>query len=177
MVLGVLDSVEVTHGYKIYRHINDWRAETWTNIKPGSIYHALTYLEKHGYIDNAGVKMESSGPAALSYRINAKGRDELHRLIRLALVSYDQLELAAGLAWMHLLSREEALALAKQRVKQYEQTCALMHTLPREENYTTPDKNPEIIESWTVMLEAMASWSKTFAAHIEAGRYRFAGEK
>lgn len=177
MVLGVLDSTESIHGYKIYRHINQWRAETWTNIKPGSVYHALTYLEKKGYIHNAGVKAESGGPAALSYRINEKGRDELRRLIKQALVSYNQEEFTAGIAWMHLLPRSEVLSLAKQRLAQYEETCKFMRTLPREDEPSSPDKHPEIIDSWTALLDTTLNSSKLFVAHIEAGRYRFDGEE
>lgn len=176
MVLGILDSTETIHGYKIYRSINDWRAETWTNIKPGSIYHALSYLEKNSYIDTAGLKTDSGGPAALSYRINSKGREELHRLIKQAFVSYDQEEFTAGLAWMHLLTRQEVLDLAKQRLAQYEETRTFMRSLPREDEPTSPDKHPEIIDSWTAIFDITAAWTKSFIAHLEAGLYRFKGE-
>ncbi|HSD56304.1 MAG TPA: PadR family transcriptional regulator [Candidatus Saccharimonadales bacterium] len=176
MVLGVINSSKIIHGYKIYRHINSWRAETWTDIKPGSIYHALTHLEKKGLINNAGTKPDSGGPAALSYRINSQGREELLRLINDALLSYDQEEFAAGLAWMHLLTRREVLQLARQRLGQYEKTCDFMRTLPREEYPSTPDKHPEIIDSWTVQFDATAEWLKKFVAHIEAGKYRFKDE-
>lgn len=176
MVLGVLNASETTHGYKIYRSINGWRAETWTNIKPGSIYHALTSLEKNGLIENTGLKLDSGGPAAMSYRINARGKEELHALIKQAFASYDQEEFTAGLAWMHLLSRDEVLVLARERLTNFKQTCMFMRTLPREEMPSSPDKHPEIIDSWTTLFDAMASWLETFIAHIEAGRYQFKGE-
>jgi DNA-binding PadR family transcriptional regulator len=176
MVLGVLETSPSLHGYKIYRHINEWRAETWTSVKPGSIYHALTYLEKNGYIDNAGVKIDSSGPSAMSYAINDLGREELHQLIKGALVSYDQEIFTAGIAWMHLLKREEVVGLIKQRLEQYEQTCAFMRTLPREETPSSPDKHPEILDSWTTLFDATAVWLQTFIEHIETGRYHFKDE-
>ena len=176
MVLGILDTSEKLHGYVIYRRINEWRAETWTAIKPGSIYHALAYLEKKGLIDNAGIKAESGGPSATSYSINPRGKDALRQLIRSALTSYDQEEFTAGLAWMHLLSRAEVTLLAKQRLKQYIQTCAFMRTLPREEMPSSPDKHPEILDSWTTIFDATATWLETFIAHLEAGHYHFEGE-
>lgn len=176
MVLGVLESSTSLHGYKIYRHINDWRAETWTAIKPGSIYHALTYLEKNGYIDNAGLKPDSGGPSATRYSINNDGREELYKLIRDALTSYDQEFFTAGVAWMHLLSRDEVLTLALQRLEQYKQTSSFMRTLPREEMPTTPDKHPEILDSWTALYDATAKWLESFVGHIKAGRYHFKDE-
>jgi DNA-binding PadR family transcriptional regulator len=177
MVLGVLNSTGEIHGYKIYRLITGWRSETWTNIKPGSIYHALTSLEKKSFIDNTGLKPDSGGPAATHYRVNMRGKEELLLLIRQALISYDQEEFTAGLAWMHLLSRNEATTLAKQRLKQYEQTCAFLRTLPREKKPSTPDKHPEIIGSWTAIFDATTAWLKEFISHLEAGRYHFEGEE
>lgn len=176
MVLGVLSTAETTHGYMIFRRIHDWQSETWTDIKPGSIYHALTYLDKKGLVDNKGIKTESKGPAATSYKINERGLEELQTLIREALISYDQETFTAGLAWMHLLPRSEVLALARQRLQQFEATCQFMRALPREDKPQSPDKHPEIIESWTAIFDATVEWSRTFIAHIEAGKYTFEGE-
>lgn len=173
MVLGVLDAASTVHGYKIYRQINEWRADTWTSIKPGSIYHALTSLEKKGMVDYAGVKAEKSGPSAMTYTINDRGRNELRHLIKQALVSYDQEEFSAGLAWMHLLRREEVIALVKQRLEQYEQTCDFMRALPRDPHASRPDMHPEIIDSWTALFDATVTWMRHFLERLKNGQYRF----
>ena len=177
MVLGVLSTSEVAHGYTMYRQINGWRAETWTDVKPGSIYHALTYLQREGYIENAGRKKDSGGPAATSYRINSKGMTELRRLVSEALVSYDQEEFTAGLAWMQVLPRAEVLSLARQRLKNFTEACQFMRTLPQDEHPVTPDKHPAIIGSWMAILDATAEWLRVFVAHIESGQYRFSDER
>lgn len=176
MVLGVLDSAGTIHGYKIYRQINEWRADTWTSIKPGSIYHALGSLEKRGMVDNAGIKVDRDGPSATTYVINTKGKSELRRLIKEALVSYDQEEFAAGLAWMHLLRRDEVISLVEQRLAHYEQTCIFMRNLPRDPHTSRPDMHPEIIDSWTVLFDATASWMKHFLWRLKNGQYHFSDE-
>lgn len=173
MVLGILqDSDSDMHGYSILRQLNSWRAETWTNIKPGSVYHALGQFEKHGLAENSGTK-QSGGPEATSYKITEKGRHELRQLLQKALISYDQEEFAAGLAWMHVLPRNEVLSLARQRRDAHREACAFLDTLPRDDSPEIPSRHPEIIGSWHALFAAAAEWQTGFVQRLEKGAYTF----
>lgn len=175
MVLGILHDSGESHGYTILRQLNAWSSDTWTNVKPGSVYHALAQLEKKGFAKNRGVK-QSKGPSLTTYTITDKGTAELHHLLQQALVSYDQEEFAAGLAWMHLLKRAEVIELAKNRLQAHQETGAFMRTLPRDTRPQTPAKHPEIIESWTALFAAAETSTRLLIEHLEAGSYHFLGE-
>ena len=175
MVLGILHDTDEAHGYTILQKLNSWQAETWTAIKPGSVYHALGQFEKHHLAENLGSK-QGGGPAATGYRITQKGKDELYTLVEKALVSYDQEEFAAGLAWMHILSRSKAVELAGQRLTAYHEICAFMDTLPRDDIPEEPSRHPEIIGSWQAIFTATTKWQEDFMKRIENGAYKFSDD-
>lgn len=176
MVLGILHDADETHGYTILQKLNSWQAETWTSIKPGSVYHALGQLEKHHLAENTGSK-QGGGPAATGYKITQAGKQELYGLIEKALVSYDQEEFTAGLAWMHLLPRKKVVDLTKQRLEAYYELNAFMATLPQESIPKIPSENPEIIGSWQAIFAATTTWQEGFLKRIESGSHRFKDEQ
>lgn len=176
MVLGAVDSQREAHGYWVYRELRSWQAETWSKVRPGSIYHALTQLTKQGMLRSTGTSSGKGGPARTNYRVTATGRTELIRLVEEALIDYDQEDFAAGLAFMHLLPRARAVELAKRRLAMHEEAVAFMSTLPTEQRPTTPAKHPEIVGSWTMLLHATESWLRGFVNRLEQGDYQFADE-
>jgi DNA-binding PadR family transcriptional regulator len=176
MVLGLVHQKKETHGYDVYREIMSWKAETWSKVRSGSIYHAFAQLEKEGFLEKRGYQKSKDGPAQARYAITVQGKVELMRLLRLSLITLDQEQFTAGLAFMHLLPRNEVIGLAKVRLKIYQQTCGFMDSLPQENLPTTPMTHPEIISSWAVLFEATLAWQKKFVEHLEAGRYTFLGE-
>lgn len=176
MVLGVMHQERITHGYTVYHALVSWQADTWTKIRPGSIYHALTQLEKEGRIINKGTAAGSKGSAKTLYEISASGEDELKKLVRLALVSYDQEQFTAGLAFMAVLTRQEAIDLAKERLHMHSETIDFMNTLPRSDTPDTPAQHLAIITSWTTIFSATHTWQKQFLQDLQRGKYTFAGE-
>lgn len=175
MILGILHDGREAHGYTILQKLNSWQAETWTSVKPGSVYHALGQFEKHHLAENTGNK-QGGGPAATSYKITTKGKQELYELIEKALLSYEQNEFTAGLAWMHLLPRSRVIELAKQRLESYYEINTFMDTLPQDEMPEIPSRNPEIITSWQALFMATTKWQEDFIKRIEGGAYRFQNE-
>lgn len=176
MVLGIVHQKKETHGYDVYREIMSWKAETWSKVRSGSIYHAFTQLEKQGFLQRKATEKSKDGPAKTSYSITASGEVELLGLIKRSLLSYEQEEFAAGIAFMHLLPRQIVIELAEQRLAQYQQTSDFLRALPRELQPTTPATHPEIIDSWTILFTATASWQQQFVNHLRDGRYTFKGE-
>ena len=41
LVLGVVRRHRSAHGYAVQRELMSWRVDTWTRVKPPSIYHAI----------------------------------------------------------------------------------------------------------------------------------------
>lgn len=74
-------SLKSTHGYEIQKFIQANHMDSWTKIQSGSIYHALSKLEKEGLIELSGTQ-EKRAKARKVYCITGQGREELKRMVR-----------------------------------------------------------------------------------------------
>lgn len=80
-------SVKATHGYEIQKYIQTTGAAVWAKIKSGSIYYAISKMEKSGEVEL--VKEEAHGSRVRRiYKITDKGRDELEKVINEELAKY-----------------------------------------------------------------------------------------
>jgi DNA-binding PadR family transcriptional regulator len=68
------------HGYDIRRWLTTSRADLWTDVKSGSVYHALSQLDREGLIE-LDERAVAVGRERIVYRITRSGRTELGRLI------------------------------------------------------------------------------------------------
>ncbi len=178
LILGILKRRGSAHGYRMYRDLVEWRVETWTIIRPGSIYHALTQMEKQGFIAEASpVTSKKLGPSKTEYTLSANGEEEFIRLLEASLRDINLIELSVGIAFMGYLPRQKVIALLKQRQEAQKQIPAFLHTLPTEEVPTTPAKHPELIRIWAdSYTDAVASTEKLIQA-IQSGKYIFKSEE
>lgn len=168
VVLGTLEMLGTSHGYEVHRTITSWKAHTWTNIRPGSIYHSLAQCEKEGLLKKKGASKNKKGPTAMRYTLTSQGRRELVHLVEEALVHYEQEEFTAGIAFMRLLPRQRVRTLVRTRLNTLEDIVVFLRKLPTEENASTPDKNPDIIDSWITVFESAAVWTRGFIKRLEA---------
>lgn len=74
-------SLKSTHGYEIQKFIQANHMDSWTKIQSGSIYHALSKLEKEGLIQLSGTQGKRA-KARKVYSITGRGREELKRMVR-----------------------------------------------------------------------------------------------
>lgn len=80
-------SVKATHGYEIQKYIQTTGAAVWAKIKSGSIYYALSKMEKSGEVEL--LKEEAHGSRVRRiYKITDKGRAELEKAINEELAKY-----------------------------------------------------------------------------------------
>jgi len=80
-------SVKATHGYEIQKYIQTAGFEIWAKVKSGSIYYALSKMEKNGEVEL--VKEEANGSRVRRiYKITDKGRNELEKVINEELSKY-----------------------------------------------------------------------------------------
>jgi DNA-binding PadR family transcriptional regulator len=82
MILGLVKWMQPVHGYDVRRELLSWRADSWANVQPGSIYHALRKLAEEGLLRQVGTAQVGARPARTSYEITAAGVDEFDCLLR-----------------------------------------------------------------------------------------------
>lgn len=178
LVLGAIKRRKVAHGYRIYRDLMDWRVETWTVVRPGSIYHAISQLEKQQLIKAAKSQInQKPGPAKTEYELTAAGEQEFLDLLEQALQGINLVELSVGIAFMEYLSRQRVIELLKERAKVQRQVPEFLKTLPIEEKPTTPSKHPELIRVWVDSYASAAVSTKKLITAIQSGKYVFKNEE
>ena len=174
LVLGSILRRGVSHGYAVYGDITAWYAETWTNVKPGSIYHAMSKLESQGMLRMANSAItEKLGPSRTEYAVTSEGEAEFTRLLEAALVSSDIQPFSAGIAFMDRLSRERVVALLQQRRNALEQSASFLRGLPTDESAADPSRHPELIGVWVHYVENEAKTTERIIGHIQEGKYAF----
>ncbi|MFH8571745.1 PadR family transcriptional regulator [Streptomyces sp. NPDC017993] len=180
LVLGAVRQHGRAHGYQVRNDLEYWGADEWSNAKPGSIYHALKQLAKHGLLlahDTA--PSTAGGPPRTEYEVTAAGETEFFTLLRAALSQHDQKVdvLSAGIGFLVDLPRAEAVALLGERVRALEEWRGTVT------EYYTPEEGPgqlghigEIMDMWVHSADSGAAWTRGLIERIEGGAYVFAGE-
>jgi len=180
LVLGAVRQHGRAHGYQVRNDLEFWGAHEWSNAKPGSIYHALKQMAKQGLLVAHEIAPSTvGGPPRTEYEITERGTEEFLSLLRGALVSYDQKMdiVCSGIGFIVHLTREEAVALLKQRVEGIEEWRRSVT------DYYTPEDGPEqlghigeIMHLWVHSADAGAEWTRGLIERIEGGAYTFEGE-
>lgn len=178
LVLGSILRRGISHGYAVYSDITSWHADSWTSVKPGSIYHALDKLESLEMTKST--KSEDSrkiGPSRKEYTITQQGEAEFITLLESALISFDIQEFSVGIAFMDTLSREKAMELLQQRRTELEKSINFLEGLPTEELPPDPSKHPELVGIWVGYVKNEAVTTESILRNLQAGKYMFKSEK
>lgn len=160
LVLGVVRMHGVAHGYAVHRELMSWRVDTWTAVKPPSIYHAVKQLEREGKLSATGPQSSPRGPARVAYRITAAGADEFFTLLEAALTNPDIEEFGAGIAFMQCLPKSRVRHLLDQRLQttraidgQLEEMKALWP------DPAAPPHAQHLLELWRGTFASQSSWT------------------
>ncbi|WP_181789840.1 PadR family transcriptional regulator [Streptomyces phytophilus] len=179
LVLGAVRRHGRAHGYQVRADLEYWGAHEWSNVKPGSIYHALKQMAKQDLLVAHEVAPSTAGgPPRTEYEMTAAGDAEYFRLLREALRRRDEKIdfLTAGVGFLVDLPRAEAIGLLKERVGAMEswRAAVLQHYSPQgSEDY---GHIGEIMRLWLHTAEAGAAWTRDLIARLEGGAYVMAGE-
>lgn len=178
LILGALKRRQTAHGYLVYRDLTEWRVQTWTTIRPGSIYHALTAMENQHLIQESSNKnSQKLGPSKTEFKLTIQGELEFEILLKEVLKDINLIELSVGIAFMEYLTREEVIELLKHRVSAQCKIPNYLQALPSEDIPSTPAKHPELIRIWSdTYTDATISTEKLIKA-IQSGKYIFKNEE
>jgi DNA-binding PadR family transcriptional regulator len=174
LVLGVVKLVGEAHGYVVRRELKSWSADSWANVQPGSIYHALKSLAKDGLLEPVGTAESEEGPARTTYRITAAGEHELQDLLHHALAdaTAGNDEVSAAVAMLNLVPRKQAVVLLKNRLAGLEgQLTPTRHGIDSMPEMGKPAHVSELFRLWLVHLEGQVRWTQELIERLEAGAY------
>ncbi|MFI9405004.1 PadR family transcriptional regulator [Nocardia sp. NPDC052316] len=173
LVLGVMRLRQPTYGYAVRRELLSWRAETWTNVKPGSIYHALKQLTQEGKLSAYGTEGSNQGPGRTLFQLTDEGEAEFRKLMDEALISIDMEELGAGIAFMDALPRAHVIEkLREQRRRSEEVRTGLLEMIPDFPARGEPPHATDLLELWSSVFGNLAGWTDGVLARLESGEYR-----
>lgn len=178
LVLGVMRNRQPTHGYAVRQELLSWRADTWTNVKPGSIYHALKQLTKEGRLRSLGTEGSAHGPGRTLFELTELGENEFRALMDEALVSVDMDEVGAALAFMSAFPREHVIE--KLRVQQARSRAVRDELLAMTDDYPgreEPPHFPDLLELWSSVFDNLTGWVSGVLQRLEAGEYRMVDDR
>ncbi|QFZ19970.1 PadR family transcriptional regulator [Saccharothrix syringae] len=171
LVLGVVRGYGRAHGYLIGNDLLSWGAGEWANVKWGSIYHALKQLTKDGCLTD-----HTTPPARTDYELTARGEAEYRRLLRDALRRPETRPdlLAAGLAMLPSLTRDEAVDLLTERLTALEARRDTARAQVRA--WGEPAHVRELYGLWEHTADGGAVWTRGLIGRLREGAYPMAGE-
>jgi DNA-binding PadR family transcriptional regulator len=177
LVLGVVRMRGQAHGYAVHRELFSWRVETWTSVKPGSIYHALNQLTKEGKLSDVGMEVTTQGPGRTLYELTQAGEAEFRHLLDAALSSLQLEELGAGVAFMHALPRHHVIELLKDQHRR----ATLMRDnldkmIPMFPHLDEAPHTQDLLALWSGAVAATAGWTDQLIHRLEAGKYLMASD-
>ncbi|MGE0540626.1 MAG: PadR family transcriptional regulator [Dehalococcoidia bacterium] len=176
LVLGGVRIYGRAHGYRLGVDLLSWGVEQWANVKWGSIYHALRKLASEGLL--TATQFEK-WPGRVDYEITARGEAEFFRLLRDALKqpNHHPEMLAAGVAMLPALTRDEAVALLRARLATLEQERGeIVSALDQPGPSDLPSHIAELYCLWMSFASSQVEWTRGLIERLENGAYVMAGE-
>lgn len=178
LVLGVTRRQQPTHGYAVRRELLSWRADTWTNVQPGSIYHAIKQLTQEGKLRGLGTEDGGRGPGRTLFELTPAGETEFFERLDSALTSVDMEELGAGIAFMDALPRAEVVAkLEEQRNRSIAVRNDLLAMRADFPGRDEPPHFPDLLELWSGVFDNLTGWTSGVLGRVERGEYRLADDR
>ncbi|MGV0745608.1 PadR family transcriptional regulator [Mycolicibacterium sp. XJ870] len=178
LVLGVVRTRGDAHAYAIHRELMSWRVDTWTAVKPPSIYHAVKQLEREGKLRSVRAELSPRGPARVVYAVTDSGVDEFYRLLEAALLSPDIEEFGAGIAFMGSLPRDRVVALLTEQLAVSRRIGDELQAMkPQWPDPAQPPHAQHLLDLWTGVFGANAGWTATMLGRVRAGEFRFADDR
>ena len=177
LVLGMVRMRGRAHGYAVHRELMSWQVDTWTSVKPASIYHAVKQLAKEGKLRTVGMESSPEGPERTVYEITEAGEAEFISHVEWALQSINIEELGAGFAFIRCLPRKHVISLLREQLRQTEAVRddlkAMMADYPERNE---PPYTQDLLALWSSNFASNANWTRGLIGRLMKGEYSFAEE-
>ena len=178
LVLGVVRMHGQAHGYQVRRDLLSWGADSWANVQPGSIYHALKKLTREGLV--AEVTTEGgAGPERTLYQLTDDGETEFMLLLTRSLSEPDRgaESLGAGVTFFPTLERETAIALLSLRATRLRgQWASARQVVDADGMMGKPEHIRELFRLWELTVDAARHWTEQLIDRLKAGEYTMADD-
>jgi len=127
--LGVVSLALLTerpmHPYEMYQLLVARSQDKTVKLRPGTLYHAINWLESAGFVVATGTEREGNRPERTTYAISDAGREALRRSVVAMLTEpaeeFPEFTVAMGEA--HNLPRKVVLEALRERVAFVEAEC------------------------------------------------------
>ncbi len=159
------------HPYEIAQTLRRRGKDASTKINYGSLYTVVQNLEKHGFVEVAGVQREGNRPERTLYGITEAGRVEmiewLSDLLAVPAEEYPIFETA--LANMGVIHPDEVVRLLKDRIATLEVKAAQGRGALAKLYESLPRVFLVEVEYALHLVEAQIEWLHGFVAEVEDG--------
>lgn len=183
LVLGVVRMYGRAHGYQVRRELLTWSADSWANVAPGSIYHALKKMAAEKLLEEVSTEEGALGPDRTAYRLTHDGETEFQLLLGKYLAESESsaqggYRLAAAVTFLPALPRAKALSLLRHRLTQVDgQRANARHLLDNGTSWGQPEHVEEMYRLWLAQIDAQETWLRGVIERLEAGRYAMADDE
>jgi len=167
VILGFLQERDY-HDYELKKQIQR-NMGNWTDIKFGSIYHALKKLVDRGSVEIVGEERQIGRPDRTIYRITPHGREEMRSLLTQLLSRFQRsyFEFDIGLFFAAQMPRAE---LNQHLEKRLAAIKAFMHRLGQVKDLpvhqTLPKISEVIVDHTRFQMNAELQWSQMCAQRL-----------
>lgn len=180
LVLGVVRLRQPVHGYQVQHELTQqWGAERWFGVLPGSVYNQFRSLSKAGYIEVDSVERESSRPERTLYRLTRAGEAEFHTL--LTEIMFDPapqpLDLWPVVCFLPDVKESDLRRALQQRIERIRDWVEIYEGEIATALEASP--SPHVNESFSLIAQTLlgeVAWSEKLLARIDEGVYTFAPE-
>ncbi|MDJ0343769.1 PadR family transcriptional regulator [Streptomyces sp. H10-C2] len=159
------------HPYEIAQVLRQRGKEQSIKINYGSLYTVVQNLEKHGFVEIAGIQRQGNRPERTLYGLTEAGRVETHDwladLVAVPVREYPAYE--AALSLILVLPPDEAIALLGERVATLEVQVAAIRGVLGQLDGELPRMFLIESEYQVHMIEAEVAWTRGFLGELTAG--------
>lgn len=172
VILGFLREREY-HGYELKKEVQRRMGE-WTDIKFGSIYHALRKLVERGSVAKVSEERQPGRPDRTIFRITSQGEEEFLERLRLLLNRYQRvyLDFDIGLYFGGNIPAEELEAVLNKRIKHLTEIIATLEgfkEIPFEEMGKPAEVSKLIIDHGIFHMNAEIRWLQYVKKRLKQG--------
>lgn len=154
------------NGYQVRRHLETWGADSWANVKYGSIYHGLSKMAEEGLLE----VVETGKGGSTVYALTDEGRFEFHRL--LLTVWHELMPIVdpfqVAITFMNRLDKPTLLEALRSRTELLEMSIAtFQRAAGTKQAFGAPRHIDETLRLAAATLQAQLDWCRQATRKVE----------